>query len=109
MIFLGLSDSFYVYYTSKQYAPFWYLVIFTEGWWKFACCLGVDVIDLRINQEMILISNRKQEKGTDCNTDHYLVVAKVRRRFAVNKQTPLKFDVERFNIMKLRKLQDRKQ
>jgi hypothetical protein len=30
--------------------------------------------------------------GADCDTDHYLVVAKVRERLAVSKQEALKFD-----------------
>ena len=35
-------------------------------------------------------------RGADCDTDHYLVVAKVRERLAVIKQAQ-KFDAERFN------------
>ena len=42
-------------------------------------------------------------------TDHYLVVAKVRERFAVRKQAAQKPDVERFNIRKLNELEVRKQ
>jgi hypothetical protein len=40
-------------------------------------------------------------KAADCNSDHYLVVAKVRERLAVNKQRSQRFDMERFNIKKL--------
>ena len=36
-------------------------------------------------------------KGADCDTDHCLVVGKVRERLAVSKQAAQKFDVERFN------------
>jgi hypothetical protein len=36
----------------------------------------------------------------DCNTDHYLVVAKVRERLAVRKQTMHIFHIERFNLKK---------
>ena len=32
--------------------------------------------------------------GTDCDTDHYLVVAKVRESLAVSKQVAQEFDVE---------------
>ena len=46
--------------------------------------------------------------GADCDTDHYLVVAKVRERLAVSKQAALKSDGERFNINKLHELEVRK-
>ena len=48
-------------------------------------------------------------RGADCDTSHYLEVAKVRERLAVNKQAIQKFDVERFNLRKLKELEIRKQ
>jgi hypothetical protein len=36
-------------------------------------------------------------RAADCDTDHYLVVAKVRERLAVNKQRLHKFHMERFH------------
>jgi len=39
--------------------------------------------------------------GTDCDTDHYLVIAKVRERLAMCKQTAQRFDRQRFNLRKL--------
>jgi hypothetical protein len=41
----------------------------------------------------------------DYTTDHCLVVAEVRERLAVRKQTAQKFDVRRFNLNKLHELE----
>jgi hypothetical protein len=37
-------------------------------------------------------------RAADCDTDHCLVVAKVRERLAVNKQRSHRFPMERFNL-----------
>jgi hypothetical protein len=39
--------------------------------------------------------------SADCDTDRYLLAAKVRDRLAVNKQRSQKFHTQRFNFKKL--------
>jgi len=43
--------------------------------------------------------------GVDCDTDHCLVVAKVRERLVVIKQASQKLDVERFILRKLSEME----
>jgi hypothetical protein len=48
-------------------------------------------------------------RSADCDTDHDLVVAKIRERLTVSKQTTHTFHVERFILKKLKKLQGKEQ
>jgi endonuclease/exonuclease/phosphatase family metal-dependent hydrolase len=48
-------------------------------------------------------------RAADCDSDRYLVVAKVRERLAVNKQRSQRFDTERFNVKKLNDVEDKEQ
>jgi len=48
-------------------------------------------------------------RGADCDTDHCLVVVKVRESLTVSKQAAQKLDGERFNLRKLNELEVRKQ
>jgi hypothetical protein len=40
-------------------------------------------------------------RGTDCDTDYYLMVAKVRQILSISKRTVQKFDMERFTLKNL--------
>ena len=48
-------------------------------------------------------------READCDTDHYLVIAKVRERLAASKQAAQKLQGERFNLRKLKDLEVKKQ
>jgi len=48
-------------------------------------------------------------RGDDCDTDHYLVIAKVRERLAVGKQPTQRFDRQRFHWRKLNEPEVREQ
>jgi len=48
-------------------------------------------------------------RGAYCDTDHYLVIAKVRERLAASKQAAQKFDGVRLNLREVNELEVRKQ
>ena len=64
------------------------------------------LIDRRWHSSILDVRNFR---GTDCDTDHYLVVANVRERLAVSKQAAQQFHVGRFNVRQLSELEVKKQ
>jgi len=68
--------------------------------------IGHILIDSRWHSSVLDVRSFRE---TDCDTDHYLVVARVRERLAVSKQAAQSFDGERFNLRKLNELEVRKQ
>jgi hypothetical protein len=48
-------------------------------------------------------------RAADCDTNHYLVVAKVRERLAVDKQRSHRFLMERFNLNKLNEVEGKEE
>jgi hypothetical protein len=44
-------------------------------------------------------------RAADCDTGHYLVVAKVRERLVVSKQRTHRFHMERLNLKKLKEVE----
>jgi hypothetical protein len=54
------------------------------------------------------ILDMRSFRGADCDTDSYLVIAKVRERLEVSKKAAQKFDAEKLNLKKLSELHVRK-
>jgi hypothetical protein len=48
-------------------------------------------------------------RAADCDTDHYLVVANIRERLAVGKQTTHRFQTESFSSKKLNEVEGKEQ
>jgi hypothetical protein len=48
-------------------------------------------------------------RGTDCHSDHYLAMTKVRERFSVSKWATKNFDMEKFNHEKINEVKGKEQ
>jgi hypothetical protein len=48
-------------------------------------------------------------RGDNCDTDHYVVIAKVRKRLSVKKQEALNSNMERFNLKQLNEMEVKKE
>jgi hypothetical protein len=51
----------------------------------------------------------RSSRAADCDTEHYLVVAKVRERLAVSKPTTYTFHMETFNLKTLNEVKGKEQ
>jgi hypothetical protein len=55
------------------------------------------------------VHNVQSFRAADCDAGHYLVVAKIRKRLAVNKQRSQRFNIKRFNLKKLNEVEGKEQ
>jgi hypothetical protein len=60
-------------------------------------------------QRHLSVDNVRSFRTADCDTDHYLVVAKVRERLVVNKQRSHSLHTEMFNLKKLNDVEGKEQ
>jgi len=60
--------------------------------------IGHILIDRRWQSSVLDV---RSFRGVDCDTNHYLAMAKVRERLAVGKKAAQKFGRKRFNLRKL--------
>jgi hypothetical protein len=64
------------------------------------------LVDRRRNSNVLDV---RLFRAADCDSDHYLVVAKVKGRLTVNKQRSQRFNMERFNLKKLNDVEGKEQ
>jgi hypothetical protein len=64
------------------------------------------LVDRRRHSDILDV---RSYRAADCDTDHCLVVAKVRGRLTVNKQRSHRIDIERINLKKLNEVEGKEQ
>jgi hypothetical protein len=60
-------------------------------------------------QKHLSVLDVLSSRAGNCDTEHYLVVANVRERLAVNKQRSTTVHKERFNLKKLNEIEGKEQ
>jgi hypothetical protein len=56
------------------------------------------LVDRRLQSSIL---DARSFRGADCDTEHYLVAAKLRERLSVSKRVAQKFDMQRLDLRKL--------
>jgi hypothetical protein len=62
-------------------------------------------IDHIVRKRHASVLDVRSFRAANCDTDHFLVVAKVRERLAVNKQRSHRSHMERFTLKKLKEVE----
>jgi hypothetical protein len=68
--------------------------------------IGHILVDRRRHSNVLDV---RSFRAADCDSDHYLVVAKFRERLAMNKQRSQRFDMERLNLKNLNDVEGKEQ
>jgi hypothetical protein len=68
--------------------------------------IGHILVDRRRHSNVLDV---RSLRAADCDSDHYLVVAKVKERLAVNKEISHRFHIEMFNAKKLNDVEGKEQ
>jgi hypothetical protein len=89
------DDGYLLTETCKGIYTYKYILITLDGVIKIILKIDHILIDMRRHASALDVQSFR---GEDCDTDHYLMVAKVRGRLVVIKQTKHRFHMERFNL-----------